>query len=75
MTRDNVGAHRDLGKMVDAGLGGRACDSQKGVRTYPLQQTLHLFKPILERLDVALWRTAFLCDLDIRAVELVRAAV
>ena len=43
--------------------------------TYPLQQTLHLFKPIFERLDVALWRTAFLRDFDIRALELVRTAV
>jgi len=48
---------------------------EKKRRTYLLQQTLHLFKSILERLDVALWRTAFLCDLDIRAVELVRTAV
>lgn len=83
MTVGAVGAPRGLRKRlgvrvcgVGLGEGGEADGLfSKGVRTYPPQQRLHLFKPILEGLDIALWRTALLCDLDIGAVELVRAAV
>lgn len=86
MTRDSgcswgtPGTAEKTGCVCVCGVGlGEAGEADglfsKGVRTYPPQQRLHLFKPILEGLDIALWRTALLCDLDIGAVELVRAAV
>jgi len=44
-------------------------------RTYPPKKTLHFFEPVLEGLDIALGRTSFLGDFDVRALERVSDTV
>jgi hypothetical protein len=43
--------------------------------THPAKEIFHLFEPVFKRLDIALWRTAFLGNLDIGAIVLICHAI
>ena len=49
--------------------------ASNGSRTYPPEQILHLLEPVLQRLDVTLWRATLLRNLDVCAVVAICDAV